>query len=40
MVAMLWVLTFAASHLVYNLFEKRVTVLRDHYSYKNEPAAA
>jgi peptidoglycan/LPS O-acetylase OafA/YrhL len=40
MVAMLWVLTFVASHLVYNLFEKRMTVLRDHYSYKNEPAAA
>ncbi|MGZ3756264.1 MAG: acyltransferase family protein [Mucilaginibacter sp.] len=40
MVIMLWVLTFVASHLVYNLFEKRVTVLRDHYSYKKEPVAA
>ena len=40
MVVMLWVLTFAASHLVYNLFEKRVTMLRDHFSNKKEPLAA
>jgi peptidoglycan/LPS O-acetylase OafA/YrhL len=40
MLMLLWVLTFAASHLIYNLFEKRVTHLRDKFSYKNEPAAA
>jgi hypothetical protein len=39
-VVMLWIATFAASYLIYNLFEKRVTALRDSFSYKNEPAAA
>ncbi len=36
MFVMLWIATFAASHLVYNLFEKRVTALRNLYSNKKE----
>jgi len=36
----LWVTTIIASHLIYNLFEKRITALRNQYSDKKEPAAA
>ncbi|TSJ40888.1 acyltransferase [Mucilaginibacter corticis] len=38
--AIMWVLVIIASHLIYNLFEKKITVLRNKYSDKKEPAAA
>lgn len=37
---MLWATTIVASHVIYNLFEKQVTKLRNLYSDKKEPAAA
>jgi peptidoglycan/LPS O-acetylase OafA/YrhL len=37
---MLWVATIVGSHLIYNLFEKRITALRNLYSDKKEPKAA